>query len=90
MRLRRLDSFCPRPGISSSPRHCYWVIRLAILLFSCRSPIKVFVYPEERAGDARRLPGTEIIKAFSRHEDRMVYEQNNLIDERRGKRSSHY
>ncbi|GFF24925.1 NADPH--cytochrome P450 reductase [Aspergillus udagawae] len=54
----------------------------ALLLFGCRSPTEDFLYSEEWAGYARRLPGFEFINAFSRHDERKVYVQDKLMDEK--------
>lgn len=74
-----LQSFCPRTGISSSPRPCYWASAAA---FGCRSPTEDFLYSEEWAGYTRWLPGFELINAFSRHDERKVYVQDKLIEEK--------
>ncbi|KAF7173003.1 hypothetical protein CNMCM5623_005121 [Aspergillus felis] len=54
----------------------------ALLLFGCRSPTEDFLYSEEWAGYARRLPGFELINAFSRHDERKVYVQDKLMEEK--------
>ncbi|GFF34922.1 NADPH--cytochrome P450 reductase [Aspergillus udagawae] len=54
----------------------------ALLLFGCRSPTEDFLYSEEWAGYARRLPGFEFINAFSRHDEKKVYVQDKLMDEK--------
>jgi NADPH-ferrihemoprotein reductase len=54
----------------------------ALLLFGCRSPTEDFLYSEEWAGYARRLPGFEFINAFSRHDERKVYVQDKLMEEK--------
>lgn len=61
---------------------CGLAVGPALLLFGCRSPTEDFLYSEEWAGYARRLPGFEFINAFSRHDDRKVYVQDKLMEEK--------
>lgn len=71
-------------GIRQSPTKEDFSFRgpVGIRLFGCRSPTEDFLYSEEWAGYARRLPGFELINAFSRHDERKVYVQDKLIEEK--------
>ncbi|KAF7115492.1 hypothetical protein CNMCM5793_002450 [Aspergillus hiratsukae] len=52
----------------------------AVLLFGCRSPTEDYLYADEWRHHAARLPGFEVINAFSRYGERKVYVQDKVLE----------